>query len=352
MIAARQRGRLVAGLLALLAAGCQPLPHPFADDKPPASLVKVPDSAGVSIAPIVGQPAATAAKLGAAVAAALLKHDIPASDRTTSLRSYLLYGRVVESRPSVHPHAATKHAAEKAKPAKHKLAKGKPTKHKPAKRKPAKADTIRRNPKKGEAIQRERPEGEATVTALWRLYDPNGRVVGERTAHVAARAADWASGNDRPINELAQLSADALASLLQDSTPVEAPAAARHDDRVRVAVEKITGAPGDGATSLAAAVAAVLQRQDLAIVKSGDKADLYVAGKITLTPVKPDKQHIKIVWQVRRADGVQIGTVGQENDIPRGLLDGPWGDVAYSIAIAASDGLMQLVARGAPQPKS
>ena len=52
-----------------------------------------------------------------------------------------------------------------------------------------------------------------------------------------------------------------------------------------------------------------------------------------------------------RADGAQIGTVGQENNIPRGLLDGPWGDVAYSIAIAASDGLMQLVARGAPQPK-
>ena len=55
---------------------------------------------------------------------------------------------------------------------------------------------------------------------------------------------------------------------------------------------------------------------------------------------------------MRRADGAEIGTVGQENDVPKGLLDGPWGDVAYSVAIAAADGLAQLIARGAPEGKS
>jgi hypothetical protein len=87
------------------------------------------------------------------------------------------------------------------------------------------------------------------------------------------------------------------------------------------------------------------------VVANGGKADLYVVGDVAVSPVKPDKQHVKIVWHVRRADGAEIGTVGEENDVPKGMLDGPWGDLAYGVAIAAGDGLMQLVARGAPEPK-
>ena len=37
------------------------------------------------------------------LAAALLKRDIPASDKTTSLGSYPLYGRLVQSRPRDSP---------------------------------------------------------------------------------------------------------------------------------------------------------------------------------------------------------------------------------------------------------
>ena len=61
-------GHLAILALAGLVAACQPLPHPFEDDRPPAALLKVRDVAGVSIAPIAGKPAAFAEKLGAAVA--------------------------------------------------------------------------------------------------------------------------------------------------------------------------------------------------------------------------------------------------------------------------------------------
>ena len=95
-----------------------------------------------------------------------------------------------------------------------------------------------------------------------------------------------------------------------------------------------------------------MQRQDLTIVEKDQKADLYVDGEVSVAPAQADKQHVKVLWHVHRADGAEIGTVGQENDVPRELLDGAWGDLAYSVAIAAGDGLAQLVARGAPQPKS
>lgn len=279
----------------LLAGACQPLPHPFAYDRPPAALLRIRDTAGVSIQPITGEPGAVAKKLSGAVANALLKRDIPASEKTTSLASYLLYGRVSAGRPQ------------------------------------------------GDA-------GEVTMTALWRLYDAKGHTVGEREAHFAAGAQEWQTAGDQAVDRLADLSADALAPLLEDAAPAAAAAPAQ-EHRVRIAVGKVSGAPGDGATSLANAVAAVLQRQDLAIVAAGEKADLYLDGEVAVSPVKADRQHVKIVWRMRRADGAQIGTVGQENDVPKGQLEGPWGDIAYSIAIAAGEGLMQLVARGAPTGK-
>ncbi|HLY46321.1 MAG TPA: hypothetical protein VKQ73_12130 [Stellaceae bacterium] len=281
-------GVLVAMIVAMLVGACQPLPHPFADDRPPAALLRVRDVAGVSVAPIAGKPQAAAKKLAAAVAKALLKHDIPASERTASLDSYQLYGQLLEE-----------------------------------------------------------PAGQ--VTAKWRLIDAKGRLVGERTAKIEAASADWAAAADPPIERLAGLTADAIAPLLEDEAP-KAVAQADQGGRTRVALGKVEGAPGDGDESLANAVAAVLKRQDLAIVTGAQKPDLYVDAAVAVTPDKTGQQHVKIVWRVRRADGAQIGTVGQENDVPKGLLDGPWGDVAYNIALAAGDGLMQLVARGAPPP--
>ncbi len=295
----RNRHCLPASLaVAALVAGCQPLPHPFAGDRPPADLLTIRDSAGISVAPITGHPAAVTAKLGAAVSHALLQRDIPASDRTTSLGSYLLYGRLARS-----------------------LAK----------------------------------HGSAKLTAYWRLYSARGKTVGERTAEVEAPVEEWRAGAAKPIERLAAASAAVIAPMIEDEAPAAAAQAASADKgsgRLRIAVQPLSGAPGDGDKSLAAAVGTVLQRQDLAIVEAGQPADLTIDGKVTVAPVKSDKQHVKILWRVRRADGAEIGTVGQENDVPRGMLEGPWGDLAYSVAIAAREGLMQLVARGAPPPKS
>ena len=288
----RCRFQLAALAAAAFAAACQPLPHPFAEDRPPASLLSVRDSAGVSVAPIEGEPRATADKLAAGVASALLQREIPASDKTTSLGSYLLNGRIERARSR---------------------------------------------------------DGKVTVTAHWRLQNAAGQPVGERTAQLDAAAREWDKGDDQVVARLATASAAEIAPLLED----EAPAEAAGGGRTRIAIRPVSGAPGDGAESLSKAIANVLKRADLTVLDNASaKADLYVDAEVTVAPVKPDKQHVKVVWHVRRADGAEIGTVAMENDVPRGLLNGAWGDVAYNIAIAAGDGLMQLVARGAPEPKS
>ena len=56
------------------------------------------DSASVTIAPIEGTPRATAEKLGPAMASALQQREIAASDKTASIGSYELVGRIQEMR--------------------------------------------------------------------------------------------------------------------------------------------------------------------------------------------------------------------------------------------------------------
>ena len=306
----RRIDRLAALTIIGLLAACQPLPRPFADDRPPADLLALRDSVGVAIAPIEGQPPETAAKLGPALAGALLKHDIPATERTTSLGSYQLYGRVAAAQP-----------------------------------------------------RGEKP----AIIARWRLYDAAGKILGEPTVKLEGLTKDWEAGDDKLVARLATASAEAVAPLLADetsaasdkdapvetaaSTPAAAPAEPAGGGKIRLAIGEVKGAPGDGAKSLAKAVAAVLKNQ-VAIVGDAKTADLTLDGEVDVAAGKTEKQHVKIMWRVRRADGTEIGTVGQENDVPRGLLDGPWGDIAYTVAFAAGDGLMALVSRGAPERKS
>ena len=149
------------------------------------------------------------------------------------------------------------------------------------------------------------------------------------------------------VGRLATASAAQLAALLQDDAPTEA----EIGGRTRLLIRGVGGAPGDGGESLAKAITEILKKQDLAIITDPQaKADLVLDADVTVAKPKAGKQNVKIVWHVRRKDGGEIGTVGQENEVPTGLLDGAWGDVAYMVAVSAQDGIMELVARGAPQP--
>jgi hypothetical protein len=273
-------------------AGCQPLPHPFADDVPRrgAAILALPDSTSVAIAPIEGAPRATAEKLGPAMASALQEREIAASDKTASIGSYELVGRIQEMPSS---------------------------------------------------------QGKATLVVLWELRDPSGRRLGERAERLDAPAFDWDAGNPDAVARLAAASAAQLAAMLQDEPPAET----EIGGRTRLLIRAVDGAPGDGDRALVSSITEILQKQDLAIVSDPQaKADLVLDADVTVANPKAGKQNVKIVWHVRRQDGVEIGTVVQENDVPAGLLDGAWGDVAYMVAVAAQDGIMALVARGAPQP--
>ncbi|ODS00180.1 hypothetical protein AUC68_03490 [Methyloceanibacter methanicus] len=68
-----------------------------------------------------------------------------------------------------------------------------------------------------------------------------------------------------------------------------------------------------------------------------------VDGTVRLSSAGLSKEKIRIDWQVKEPNGATKGTVSQENVIPKGSLNGPWGAIADAAAGAAAPGIKKLV---------
>jgi hypothetical protein len=111
-------------------------------------------------------------------------------------------------------------------------------------------------------------------------------------------------------------------------------------------VPSVTGAPGDGSSSLTAAIQRELQTKGVSLADRPTSGAYRVEGIVTLGSSRDGKQPIQIEWVVRDPNGKKLGTVSQKNDIPEGSLDGSWGRVADQAAGAAVQGIMKLLPAG------
>jgi hypothetical protein len=113
---------------------------------------------------------------------------------------------------------------------------------------------------------------------------------------------------------------------------------------VLAAVPSVAGAPGDGATALAAALQRELSRNGVTAASGAAQANAYrVEGKVTMGGARDGKQPIQIEWNVKDPRGKSLGTVSQKNEIPEGSLNGSWGRTADDAAGAATQGILKLL---------
>ena len=268
-------------LALLLAAACQPLPHPFAEFRPgpSAPALSPPDSADIVVAPVEGAPAA----LGEALAAALRDAEIPASTAGTGNK-------------------ASDHLVSSA----------------------------RAEPLQG---------GREAVTLAWELHAAGGKLIGRGSVAGEVAADAWRKGDGAVARALAGKAVPAIAQLVQAPLPREAALS-----EPLLAVRPVTGAPGDGGTTLTRAMTFALSRAHVALVeKSGDKESFVLTGAVQLSPADAGKQRVKVSWVLHRPDGAEIGRVDQQNAVPAGSLDGPWGDIAFAVASAAAPSVATLI---------
>jgi len=117
---------------------------------------------------------------------------------------------------------------------------------------------------------------------------------------------------------------------------------------VSAIVPSVTGAPGDGSSSLTAAIQKELASKGVTLADRPTASTYRVEGTVTMGEAKEGKQPIHIEWLVRDPQGKKLGTVSQRNEIPEGSLDGAWGKTAEQAAGAAAQGIVKLL----PQPKA
>lgn len=274
--------RFAAAGLALLLAACQgETSHPFTGHTVPPPSLRPPDSAGIFVLPAEGAPEPSARALAEAMAAALQSADVPASASASNQQSYRLVAKAVA----------------------------------------APADGQRQ-----------------AVSLTWELRDAAGKLVGSVPARIDAVAAGWARGDPELARALAQPAAPELAKLIQGNAPLPAGGI-----NPVVAVREVTGAPGDGNRALTRAMGEALKRDELTLAGPDAKSDFVLAGAVSVAPSDGQKQTVKVVWILSRADGSEIGRVNQENAVPAGSLDRAWGEVAYAVTGAAAPGVRRLV---------
>lgn len=108
-------------------------------------------------------------------------------------------------------------------------------------------------------------------------------------------------------------------------------------------VPAVSGAPGDGGSSLTTAIQRELSKQGLTLANTPDARSYKVEGKVAIGATKDGKQPIQIDWNVLDPSGKKLGTVSQKNEVPQGSLDGAWGKTADAAAAAAAQGIIKLL---------
>lgn len=184
----------------------------------------------------------------------------------------------------------------------------------------------------------------AEVVPSYAVQNPSGEPQGFSEGAPVSTAA-WAGGDPAVLKAAAAQAAPGIASLL---SRIEA--ARRQSDPnsllnrpARIYFTGVTGAPGDGNSSLPAQMRTRLGALGLVIQDAASGADFSLAGQVQTAPGAKGTMRIELQWIVTDSRGAERGRIVQLNEVPPGTLDRYWGDVAVVVADEAAGGVRDVV---------
>ena len=173
----------------------------------------------------------------------------------------------------------------------------------------------------------------------WSLGAPNGEILLRFDVRLPVDGS--VPGSDI---QLIEASAERFAAILNPAVNLEKEAPAV-TNTLTLVVQAVNGAPGDGRISLARAMRRALARYGLKTEKSLKNADYFVLGSVYIDENSDSsaRQSIALEWAVLSPDGYRIGTINQNNTVPKGALDGAWGSVARAVAENGAEGIVAML---------
>lgn len=186
---------------------------------------------------------------------------------------------------------------------------------------------------------------EGAIILSWTLHDPTGAELGTMQARDAVSIQTRA---DNPLSYtvVQALTAQVAPGLAQRLQPRNA----AQGEILRVFVPDIAALPGDGGKSLPLALRRALNVAGLSLAEKDDPRAIRIVGQVVVSDLDAANQLVRLNWRVLRPDGVEIGAVDQSNPVPRGRLDANWGEIAYSAATGAAEGIIPLLQDYQSQP--
>lgn len=192
-----------------------------------------------------------------------------------------------------------------------------------------------------------RSDVKSRVVVEWFLVDDKGEEV---RRFVTERPGDPA---DAWIKDMANAAVAAVNRYIMEveglpPTPQEMP---------KLTIVAVDGAPGNGGRALSSALEYHLKQAGFIVSDTVDDHGALILGKVSLTPSKApgaalSRETLAFAWTVMRPNGNEMGVIEQANDIPKGMLDQPWGDLAFIIAQGAAEGIADLLLKTSGRPPS
>lgn len=193
----------------------------------------------------------------------------------------------------------------------------------------------------------------SSVTPRFQLTDPDGRDQGTAEgAPVPAR--DWSEARPDLLRRVARDAAPRIADLLLRAEAARKgmdPAVLAATGPPRIFVPAVRGAPGDGNAALTARLREALGTQGMVVQDIAEGARFAVTGQVNVVDQPATRtQRVEILWTVSRVDGFDLGRVLQLNEVPMGVLERFWGDVAFAAANEAAGGVRTVVSNAGGFP--
>ena len=176
------------------------------------------------------------------------------------------------------------------------------------------------------------------------MTDPKGAPQGASQGPPVSPA-EWAAGQPQTLKAAAEVEAPKVVALLsgiEARREMSDPHSLLNRPPV-IYFKGVTGAPGDGNTSLARQITLHLPNQGDVVQDNAKGADYTLAGEIKTAPGANNTTRIEVQWIVNDAVGNERGRVVQINEVPPHSLDSYWGDVAVAVATEAAGGVQEVI---------
>jgi len=293
----RSRHLLIGAAAAFLLTACGELPKPFAHSGPDLSnpLLRLADGGGIQVSAAPELPEEIAGPLMAAAVKGLADANVPATVNSDLARGFRLIG--------------------------------------------------------GVRIETDDAGGPETARFVWRLNGPDGAEIGAFDQTITGDTPGWLTEDQQIFDIIAADAGQRIAEILRGQKTGADAAAGKTVAGVQPSLYLVgvDGAPGDGNRSLIRALRLVVGRAGGKVSDTLDTATHLVMGSVEVSGGmggpggEAESRLLTVSWAVTGLDGVELGKISQSNQVPKKMIAGRWGGLAYAVAKGAGDGIFEIL---------